>query len=189
MDKEIKVNNTVKIHEIPKLKIEKKSDKKSYKVNEIAKYTITVRNDGKFDAHNVSVKDKFVQEGLMEIQKDTVMVNGKAVSFDKLSVESLKAGDTMTITYSAKVLKDVNAEVVNTATATADYMEYVVDGNGNKVVKNPPTATNKVNIEKTPAKVGLVKTGDATRVLSYGIILLGSALALIITMRRRKAVK
>ena len=189
MDKEIKVNNTVKIHEIPKLKIEKKSDKKSYKVNEIAKYTITVRNDGKFDAHNVSVKDKFAQEGLMEIQKDTVMVNGKAVSFDKLSVESLKAGDTMTITYSAKVLKDVNAEVVNTATATADYMEYVVDGNGNKVVKNPPTATNKVNIEKTPVKPSLVKTGDATRVLSYGVILLGSALALIITMRRRKAVK
>ena len=35
----------------------------------------------------------------------------------------------------------INAEVVNTATATADYMEYVVDGNGNKVVKNPPTAT------------------------------------------------
>ena len=189
MDKEIKVNNTVKIHEIPKLKIEKKSDKKSYKVNEVAKYTITVRNDGKFDAHNVSVKDKFAQEGLMEIQKDTVMVNGKAVSFDKLSVESLKAGDTMTITYSAKVLKDVNAEVVNTATATADYMEYVVDGNGNKVVKNPPTATNKVNIEKTPVKPSLVKTGDATRVLSYGVILLGSALALIITMRRRKAVK
>ena len=189
MDKEIKVNNTVKIHEIPKLKIEKKSDKKSYKVNEIAKYTITVRNDGKFDAHNVSVKDKFAQEGLMEIQKDTVMVNGKAVSFDKLSVESLKAGDTMTITYSAKVLKDVNAEVVNTATVTADYMENVVDGNGNKVVKNPPTATNKVNIEKTPVKIGLVKTGDATRVLSYGVILLGSALALIITMRRRKAVK
>lgn len=189
MDKEIKVNNTVKIHEIPKLKIEKKSDKKSYKVNEVAKYTITVRNDGKFDAHNVSVKDKFAQEGLMEIQKDTVMVNGKAVSFDKLSVESLKAGDTMTITYSAKVLKDVNAEVVNTATATADYMEYVVDGNGNKVVKNPPTATNKVNIEKTPVKPSLVKTGDATRVLSYGVILLGSALALIITMRKRKAVK
>ena len=189
MDKEIKVDNTVKIHEIPKLKIEKKSDKKSYKVNEIAKYTITVRNDGKFDAHNVSVKDKFAQEGLMEIQKDTVMVNGKAVSFDKLSVESLKAGDTMTITYSVKVLKDVNAEVVNTATATADYMEYVVDGNGNKVVKNPPTATNKVNIEKTPVKPSLVKTGDATRVLSYGVILLGSALALIVTMRRRKAVK
>lgn len=189
MDKEIKVDNTVKIHEIPKLKIEKKSDKKSYKVNEIAKYTITVKNDGKFDAHNVSVKDKFAQEGLMEIQKDTVMVNGKAVSFDKLSVESLKAGDTMTITYSAKVLKDVNAEVVNTATATADYMEYVVDGNGNKVVKNPPTATNKVNIEKTPVKPSLVKTGDATRVLSYGVILLGSALALIVTMRRRKAVK
>lgn len=189
MDKEIKVDNTVKIHEIPKLKIEKKSDKKSYKVNEIAKYTITVRNDGKFDAHNVSVKDKFAQEGLMEIQKDTVMVNGKAVSFDKLSVESLKAGDTMTITYSAKVLKDVNAEVVNTATATADYMEYVVDGNGNKVVKNPPTATNKVNIEKTPVKPSLVKTGDATRVLSYGVILLGSALALIVATRRRKAVK
>lgn len=189
MDKEIKVDNTVKIHEIPKLKIEKKSDKKSYKVNEIAKYTITVRNDGKFDAHNVSIKDKFAQEGLMEIQKDTVMVNGKAASFDKLSVESLKAGDTMTITYSAKVLKDVNAEVVNTATATADYMEYVVDGNGNKVVKNPPTATNKVNIEKTPVKPSLVKTGDATRVLSYGVILLGSALALIVTMRRRKAVK
>ena len=34
---------------------------------------------------------------------------------------------------------------------------------------------NKVNIEKTPVKIGLVKTGDATRVLSYGVILLGSA--------------
>ena len=47
MTKEIVTENTVNIHEVPKLSISKTSDKDSYKKDEHIKYTVKVTNNGK----------------------------------------------------------------------------------------------------------------------------------------------
>ena len=63
-------------------------------------------------------------------------------------------------------------------------MEMEKDNTGKLVPKNPPSAENTVDIEKTPAPVN-VKTGDAQNVLTFVALGMSALLAALVVASRK----
>lgn len=182
MTKEIVTENVINTHEIPKLDVDKTSDKKSYRKNETIKYSVKITNNGKFAAHNLKVKD-FITKGSDYVKlNNDFAIDGKEAK--SLEIEKLEPGKTVEITYSGKVMKDVSDQVTNKVIVEADYMEMEKDGNGKLVPKNPPSAENTVEIEKTPTPEN-IKTGDAQNVLTYVALGMSALLATLIIAGRK----
>lgn len=178
MEKEVVTENEIKTHEVPKLIVNKKADKASYKKDEVIKYTITVKNDGKFDVTNINLKDELKGDNAKNIQimKKTAKLNGAAIDFDKMNITKLAPGEIATITYEAKVLENVDSVVNNEVTATADWLK---DKDGNST---PITVTNEVKTEFVKGTVNSPKTNaESDNTLPYFLIslsILGAAIAI-----------
>ena len=182
MTKEIVTENVINTHEIPKLDVDKTSDKKSYRKNETIKYSVKITNNGKFAAHNLKIKD-FITKGSDYVKlNNDFAIDGKEAK--SLEIEKLEPGKTVEITYSGKVMKDVSDQVTNKVIVEADYMEMEKDGNGKLVPKNPPSAENTVEIEKTPTPEN-IKTGDAQNVLTYVALGMSALLTTLIIAGRK----
>ncbi len=116
----------------PALEITKKSNKQVYKVGEIGKYTLTVRQTKEETAaRNVTVADAFVQEEGIKVDGSSIVVkmNGSDITKDcKITADDrnfkVETGKNMTdedklqITYDAAFSK--TGEYTNTAAASSD---------------------------------------------------------------------
>ncbi|MCR8842657.1 DUF11 domain-containing protein [Paenibacillus sp. SC116] len=108
----------------PIVKMTKSSDKKQAVVGEIITYTLEVKNDGYVDATNVIFKDHLDSE--LEYVPDSLRVRGE--EFESQDIENgvnigdLSVGETVRITYQAKITKEPEGKVVhNQASMTFDF--------------------------------------------------------------------
>ncbi|TVX93229.1 DUF11 domain-containing protein [Paenibacillus agilis] len=108
----------------PIVKMNKSSDKKQAVVGEIVTYTLEVKNDGYVDATNVIFKDHLDPE--LEYVVDSLRIRGVASPDQDIAngvnIGTLAVGETVIITYQAKITKEPDDKVVhNQASMTFDF--------------------------------------------------------------------
>ena len=100
---------------IPDLVLTKSVDKSEAAVGDTLNYTITVKNNGKGDAENVTVKDFFDGNGTLNfVAMDGVTDNGD----DSYTIASVKAGESVTLNFTYVVVDGDAPEVLNAAVIT-----------------------------------------------------------------------
>jgi uncharacterized repeat protein (TIGR01451 family) len=100
---------------IPDLVLTKSVDKNEAVVGDTLNYTITVKNNGKGDAENVTVKDFFDGKGTLNfVAMDGVTDNGD----DTYTIASVKAGESVTLNFTYVVVDGDAPEVLNAAVIT-----------------------------------------------------------------------
>ena len=100
---------------IPDLVLTKSVDKNEAVVGDTLNYTITVKNNGKGDAENVTVKDFFDGKGTLNfVAMDGVTDNGD----DTYTIASVKAGESVTLNFTYVVVAGDAPEVLNAAVIT-----------------------------------------------------------------------
>ena len=100
---------------IPDLVLTKSVDKNEAVVGDTLNYTITVKNNGKGDAENVTVKDFFDGKGTLNfVAMDGVTENGD----DTYTIASVKAGESVTLNFTYVVVDGDAPEVLNAAVIT-----------------------------------------------------------------------
>lgn len=100
---------------IPDLVLTKSVDKNEAAVGDTLNYTITVKNNGKGDAENVTVKDFFDGKGTLNfVAMDGVTDNGD----DTYTIASVKAGESVTLNFTYVVVDGDAPEVLNAAVIT-----------------------------------------------------------------------
>lgn len=128
---------------IPDLVLTKSVDKNEAVVGDTLNYTITVKNNGKGDAENVTVKDFFDGKGTLNfVAMDGVTDNGD----DTYTIASVKAGESVTLNFTYVVVDGDAPEVLNAAVITTP---------------EPPTDIVK-NADKHIAKVNEIVTYTIT---------------------------
>ena len=100
---------------IPDLVLTKSVDKSEAAVGDTLNYTITVKNNGKGDAENVTVKDFFDGKGTLNfVAMDGVTDNGD----DTYTIASVKAGESVTLNFTYVAVDGDAPEVLNAAVIT-----------------------------------------------------------------------
>ena len=100
---------------IPDLVLTKSVDKSEAAVGDTLNYTITVKNNGKGDAENVTVKDFFDGKGTLNfVAMDGVTDNGD----NTYTIASVKAGESVTLNFTYVVVDGDAPEVLNAAVIT-----------------------------------------------------------------------
>lgn len=100
---------------IPDLVLTKSVDKSEAAIGDTLNYTITVKNNGKGDAENVTVKDFFDGKGTLNfVAMDGVTDNGD----DTYTIASVKAGESVTLNFTYVVVDGDTPEVLNAAVIT-----------------------------------------------------------------------
>ena len=100
---------------IPDLVLTKSVDKSEAAVGDTLNYTITVKNNGKGDAENVTVKDFFDGKGTLNfVAMDGVTDNGD----NTYTIASVKAGESVTLDFTYVVVDGDAPEVLNAAVIT-----------------------------------------------------------------------
>ena len=101
---------------IPDLVLTKSVDKSEAAVGDTLNYTITVKNNGKGDAENVTVKDFFDGKGVLNfVAMDGVTDNGD----NTYTIASVKAGESVTLNFTYVVVDGDAPEVLNAAVITS----------------------------------------------------------------------
>ena len=128
---------------IPDLVLTKSVDKSEAAVGDTLNYTITVKNNGKGDAENVTVKDFFDGKGTLNfVAMDGVTDNGD----DTYTIASVKAGESVTLNFTYVVVDGDAPEVLNAA-----------------IIKTPEPPTDIVkSADKHIAKVNEIVTYTIT---------------------------
>lgn len=128
---------------IPDLVLTKSVDKNEAVVGDTLNYTITVKNNGKGDAENVTVKDFFDGKGTLNfVAMDGVTDNGD----DTYTIASVKAGESVTLNFTYVVVDGDAPEVLNAA-----------------IIKTPEPPTDIVkSADKHIAKVNEIVTYTIT---------------------------
>ena len=128
---------------IPDLVLTKSVDKNEAAVGDTLNYTITVKNNGKGDAENVTVKDFFDGKGTLNfVAMDGVTDNGD----DTYTIASVKAGESVTLNFTYVVVDGDAPEVLNAA-----------------IIKTPEPPTDIVkSADKHIAKVNEIVTYTIT---------------------------
>jgi uncharacterized repeat protein (TIGR01451 family)/LPXTG-motif cell wall-anchored protein len=124
---------------IYKLTIDKAADKSEVKINDVINYTITVRNEGEDDLHNVAIVD------------DLLNINE--------NVGTLTVADSVyKITKAYKITQQVIDEnpdniITNTAKAYSDEIGEIEDTENVVIITNPELEVRKI-VSQNPAEVG-----------------------------------
>ena len=134
---------------VPKVELTKTADKANAKVGEEITYTITAKNSGNGDWENGTITDKIPTE-YVNLVSGTTTVNGEKVEDNDvwkdnvLNVkQTIKAGESVTITFKVKTIKAAEGQTIANVAETDDP----------NVPPTPPAET------KVP-KVELTKTAD-----------------------------
>ncbi|MGM0247088.1 hypothetical protein IGL59_000306 [Enterococcus sp. AZ116] len=134
---------------VPKVELTKTADKANAKVGEEITYTITAKNSGNGDWENGTITDKIPTE-YVNLVSGTTTVNGEKVEDNNvwkdnvLNVkQTIKAGESVTITFKVKTIKAAEGQTIANVAETDDP----------NVPPTPPAET------KVP-KVELTKTAD-----------------------------
>ena len=159
-------DNTVVVKP-PMLKIEKSSDKKSYKEGQSADYKIRVtqRNDN-MTAHNVVIEDRFEQDG-MEIVKIRVKYNGEDITdqceiikdenlrrFKILTGKDVSDQDELVVVYQVLFQKMITGNIKNTSESYSDDADRVRDDQIVVMEKVDPVLMITKKVDKTTYQVG-----------------------------------
>ena len=133
----------------PSIKIEKTSDKEVYKIGETIVYTIKVTNNGEVDLTDVVIKETL--GGIFD------KVNGATIDKDTLTFETLKVGESKTLTYKAIVPATAKDKDVIKNIVTVDTKEKVSDkASKDVIIEVPIVVVEKPNIE-------IIKTADKAK--------------------------
>ncbi|WOA66270.1 DUF11 domain-containing protein (plasmid) [Bacillus mycoides] len=108
----------------PIVKMNKSGDKKQAVVGEIVTYTLEVKNDGYVAATNVILQDYLDPE--LEYLPDSLRIRGAAWPGQNIAkgvnIGTLAVGETVLITYQAKIMKEPDDKVVhNQASMIFDF--------------------------------------------------------------------
>ncbi|WP_445450329.1 lectin-like domain-containing protein [Enterococcus faecalis] len=129
---------------LPKVEVKKSVDKETAKVGEEITYTITAKNSGNGDWENGTITDKIPTE-YVNLVSGTTTVNGEKVEDNDvwkdnvLNVkQTIKAGESVTITFKVKTIKAAEGQTIANVAETDDP----------NVPPTPPAET-KVPIEPT----------------------------------------
>ncbi|MFG5465823.1 isopeptide-forming domain-containing fimbrial protein [Enterococcus faecalis] len=129
---------------VPKVELTKTADKANAKVGEEITYTITAKNSGNGDWENGTITDKIPTE-YVNLVSGTTTVNGEKVEDNDvwkdnvLNVkQTIKAGESVTITFKVKTIKAAEGQTIANVAETDDP----------NVPPTPPAET-KVLIEPT----------------------------------------
>ncbi|MDN3133601.1 isopeptide-forming domain-containing fimbrial protein [Enterococcus faecalis] len=129
---------------VPKVELTKTADKANAKVGEEITYTITAKNSGNGDWENGTITDKIPTE-YVNLVSGTTTVNGEKVEDNDvwkdnvLNVkQTIKAGESVTITFKVKTIKAAEGQTIANVAETDDP----------NVPPTPPAET-KVPIEPT----------------------------------------
>ncbi|MDN3190643.1 isopeptide-forming domain-containing fimbrial protein, partial [Enterococcus faecalis] len=129
---------------VPKVELTKTADKANAKVGEEITYTITAKNSGNGDWENGTITDKIPTE-YVNLVSGTTTVNGEKVEDNDvwkdnvLNVkQTIKAGESVTITFKVKAIKAAEGQTIANVAETDD----------SNVPPTPPAET-KVPIEPT----------------------------------------
>lgn len=155
----------------PAFKVEKVAAEDKAELGDVIEYTIRATNTGKDDAYDCTIVD-ILGKGLEYVDDDSGGTNdGKITTWKK----DIMAGETVTIKFYARVVRNVKGGFVNSA-----YVEY----NG---------AEGDVNSEKVLAEVELADdadgadTGDYTNMYMYVTLMAVAVIAIAyVYMRRRR---
>lgn len=137
--KDLKINN-------PDLEIKKSAQTESQldyvTDNSKITYTIEVKNNSDFDANQIEIKDKIPEDTI--IVEDSISNNGILQDKNIKWIVDVKANQTITVSFSVKVIKQDEGMIKNTA---------IVDGKTTNEVINifrhsAITATKAVSTEK-----------------------------------------
>ncbi len=140
-------------------------DKDTYKVGDVLKYTI----ESAIETENAETTDVVLTDEVpdgLEVDEDSIKVTGvkdATVSVDgqtiTINVPTMKYGETLKVTYDAKVLKEADGNLTNLAKITGEGMPK----REAKVTVKPVSASTPSNgtSSSTP------KTGDMMNVLPF----------------------
>ncbi len=149
---------------VPKVELTKTADKANAKVGEEITYTITAKNSGNGDWENGTITDKIPTE-YVNLVSGTTTVNGEKVEDNDvwkdnvLNVkQTIKAGESVTITFKVKTIKAAEGQTIANVAETDDP----------NVPPTPPAETKvpKVELTKTADKAN-AKVGEE---ITYTII-------------------
>ena len=143
----------------PALDIIKKSNKQEYKIGDVGKYTLTVKQAKEETiAKNVVIQDAFAQEEGAEVDAKSIAVhfNGEDITKDckitagdkSFKIETgkdLTDEDEITVTYNVEFLK--TGEYTNTAVTSSDNTKE-------------DQATNEVEVKEATPELTIVKKSD-----------------------------
>ncbi|MDN3095653.1 isopeptide-forming domain-containing fimbrial protein [Enterococcus faecalis] len=129
---------------VPKVELTKTADKANAKVGEEITYTITAKNSGNGDWENGTITDK-IPTKYVNLVSGTTTINGEKVEDNDvwkdnvLNVkQTIKAGESVTITFKVKAIKAAEGQTIANVAETDD----------SNVPPTPPAET-KVPIEPT----------------------------------------
>lgn len=156
----------------PALDITKKSNKQTYEVGDVGKFTLVVKQTKEeTTARNVVIPDTFAQEEGMKIDPDSivVMMNGEDItagcdilktdrSFEIQTHKNMTDEDKIVVTYEVKFTKA--GEYTNTAVAKADNAGEVQTDNVVDVVEAAPKLDIEKKSDKDSYQIG--ETGNYT---------------------------
>ena len=191
----------------PSLKIEKSVEENSYKKGSKLHYTVALTAVNG-TVKNVALDDAFDQNGVSYDQDSIiVLLDGKDItsacdiSFDGKGM-SIKTGKdlakdrVLTVTYTAKVTKDISGDINNTATGSGDNVKKVKDdasvppvdktsGGSNNGSSNNGGG-NGGNGGRSQISRANVQTGDNYNYIWIGIFLAAVALSIGYVIYRRR---
>ncbi|NSU16222.1 DUF11 domain-containing protein, partial [Enterococcus faecalis] len=111
---------------VPKVELTKTADKANAKVGEEITYTITAKNSGNGDWENGTITDKIPTE-YVNLVSGTTTVNGEKVEDNDvwkdnvLNVkQTIKAGESVTITFKVKTIKAAEGQTIANVAETDD---------------------------------------------------------------------
>lgn len=176
------------------LAVNKTSNRKTYKPNEIGKYTIVVKNESDdATAKQVVIKDTFNNKNV-KIKKDSIVVknnDGKKITGAEIKVsgnsmiiktkQDLAPKAKMTVTYNVKFTK--KGTFKNTVVASSENTDPAKD---NRTVKVTKTGVSPVNVTPRNVISGGVKTGDVLSLLFIIVLISGTGYFAVSIIRRRK---
>lgn len=150
----------------PALDITKKSNKQEYKIGDVGKYTLTIKQTKEeTTAKNVIIQDAFAQEEGAEVDAESISIsfNGEDITKDcKIITENhnfkIETGKNMTdedeIEVSYQVYFSKLGTYTNTAVTSSDNTKEDKDENEVEVKEAEPKLTIKKSSDKKIYKVG-----------------------------------
>lgn len=150
----------------PALDITKKSNKQEYKIGDVGKYTLTIKQTKEeTTAKNVIIQDAFAQEEGAEVDAESISIffNGEDITKDcKIITENrnfkIETGKNMTdedeIEVSYQVYFSKLGTYTNTAVTSSDNTKEDKDDNEVEVKEAEPKLTIKKSSDKKIYKVG-----------------------------------
>lgn len=194
-------DNTIKVKDSPKLDIQKTSDKDTYKIGDIGKYTLQIKQTvSGAVAENVVIKDAFEQKDGMKIVQSSikVLLGGENItstctitadnsSFTIETHKNLSSDEVLVVTYDVRYSQAgtyKNAAIASSDNTPDSEGENTVSVQEKEVPEtNPPKNTPN---DTTPSGYSSPKTGEQAIHISLIIALIAIVAGIVAVAVKKK---